>query len=132
MGVGRRIARAALAGELDRRMLPVVVVAFAYSLAFSTFWVYLGVFVVDGLGWPPGAVGVLFLVEAPIAAAANFGSGLLADRVGRKGPIVGSFLAASATVLGLAAARGEPAVAFVLIGALGVVGAPAYSLDRVL
>jgi MFS family permease len=130
-GLARRAARRAI-GDVDRRVLPVLPISFLYNASFSTFWVYVGIFTVKGLGWRPGAVGILFLAAAPPAAVANYLSGWLSDRVGRKGPIVLSFVAATAAVLGIAAIGSVHAVAFALVVLLGVVGAPAYSLDRVL
>jgi predicted MFS family arabinose efflux permease len=119
-------------GEVDRRILPILPVTLIYAASFSTFWVYVGVYAVKGLGWHAGEVGVLFLASAPPAAVANYLSGRLADRVGRRLPIVWSFLAASAITASLAAFGDRKALAFALVVALGVVGAPAYSLDRVL
>ncbi|HEU0193728.1 MAG TPA: MFS transporter [Gaiellales bacterium] len=116
----------------DRRVFPVVPVTFVYNLAFSTFWVYVGVFAVNGLGWRPEQVGLLFLISAPPAAIANYLSGRISDRVGRRGPIVASFLAAAAIVGALALVGGHTALAYMLIVALGVAGAPAYSLDQTL
>jgi predicted MFS family arabinose efflux permease len=120
-----------LFGGVDRHVLPVVPITFLYNVAFSTFWVYVGVFAVEGLGWRTGEIGLLFLATAPPAAVANYLSGRISDRVGRKRPIVASFLAAAAIVVALALDPGRAAV-FGLIVALGVAGAPAYSLDRVL
>jgi predicted MFS family arabinose efflux permease len=79
-------------------------------------------------------VGLLFLASAPAAAVANYLSGRVSDRVGRKRPIVGSFLASTANMALLAWLGGgvPTAVAFALIVLQGVIGAPAYSLDRVL
>jgi MFS family permease len=130
--LARPIIRTALGGDFDRRLLPVAGVAFTYNASFSTFWVYVGVFAVDGLGWRPGSVGVLFLVSAPAAAVANYFSGRLSDRVGPKPLILASFLASSGNVAALAWVSGNAAVAFALIVVQGVLGAPAYSLDRVL
>src|SRR5438105_12228753 len=130
-GLARRAMRRTI-GDVDRRVLPVLPISFLYNASFSTFWVYVGVFTVKGLGWRPGAVGILFLACAPPAAVANYLSGWLSDRVGRKGPIVLSFLAATADVSGIAAMRNAHAAVFALVVLLGVVGAPAYSLDRVL
>jgi predicted MFS family arabinose efflux permease len=117
---------------VDRRVLPIVPITFVYNASFSTFWVYVGVFAVRGLGWQPREVGPLFLAAAPPAAVANYLSGRLSDRVGRKHPIVVSFLAATADICALALFGDDRAAAFWLIVALGIVGAPAYSLDRVL
>jgi MFS family permease len=57
---------------------------------------------VRGLGWPASRVGLLFLVSAPLAAVANYLSGRLSDRAGRKPLIVGSFLASAANMALLA------------------------------
>jgi predicted MFS family arabinose efflux permease len=127
-----RIARAVFGGGLDRRVVPIVAVSFTYSASFSTFWVYVGIYAVKGLHWPAGRVGLLFLASAPAAAVANYLSGRISDRTGRKPLIVGSFLASSANMLLLAWLGGTTALAFVLIVIQGVIGAPAYSLDRVL
>src|SRR5690349_1288465 len=70
VAVRSRLLHAALAGDLDPRLGPVAAIAFLYGVSFSTFWVYLGVFAVDGMRWRPDAVGALFLVSAPAAAAA--------------------------------------------------------------
>ena len=119
-------------GGLDRRVAPIVAVSFTYSASFSTFWVYVGIYAVKGLNWPASRVGLLFLASAPAAAVANYLSGRISDRTGRKPLIVGSFLASSANMLLLAWLGGTTALAFVLIVLQGVIGAPAYSLDRVL
>jgi MFS family permease len=126
------VARGLLGGTVDRRVRPIVGVSFTYSVSFSTFWVYVGIYAVKGLHWPATRVGFLFLVSAPVAAAANYLSGRLADRAGRKWPIVLSFVASAVNMLALAAFGGTTAVAFVLIILQGAIGAPAYSLDRVL
>jgi predicted MFS family arabinose efflux permease len=128
----RWLLRAALGGTVERRLLPVVAVSFVYSASFSTFWVYVGVFAVEGLGWRPSEVGLLFLLSAPAAAVANYLSGYVSDRVGRKRPILLSFLASAANVTALSVLGRHTAIAFALIVVQGVIGAPAYSLDRVL
>src|SRR5437763_110508 len=74
-----KVARALLGGTVDRRVRPIIGVSFTYSVSFSTFWVYVGIYAVKGLHWPPSRVGYLFLVSAPVAAAANYLSGRLAD-----------------------------------------------------
>jgi MFS family permease len=127
-----RLVRATLGGDLERPILPVVAVSFIYSASFSTFWVYVGVYVVKGLGWPTGRVGLLFLFSAPTAAAANYLSGRLSDRVGRKRLIFASFALSSLNLLALAALGHRTLVAFTLIVIQGVIGSPAYSLDRVI
>jgi predicted MFS family arabinose efflux permease len=126
------LGRAIFGGGLDRRVAPIVGVSFLYSASFSTFWVYVGIYAVKGLHWPASRVGLLFLASAPAAAVANYLSGRISDRVGRKPLIVGSFLASSANLLLLTWLGGTTAVAFGLIIAQGIIGAPAYSLDRVL
>jgi predicted MFS family arabinose efflux permease len=126
------LGRAIFGGGLDRRVAPIVGVSFVYSASFSTFWVYVGIYAVKGLHWPASRVGLLFLASAPAAAVANYLSGRISDRTGRKPVIVGSFIASSANMLLLTWLGGTTALAFVLIIAQGVIGAPAYSLDRVL
>ncbi len=126
------LMRAALGGGVDRRILPVAGVTFIYSASFSTFWVYVGVYAVKGLHWPASRVGLLFLFSAPAAAVANYLSGRVSDRVGRRQPIVASFLASAANVAALSLLGHRTAIAFALIVLQGVIGAPAYSLDRVL
>ena len=59
--LARLLLRAALGGVVERRVLPVVAVSFVYSGSVSTFWVYVGIYAVKGLGWQPGSVGRLFL-----------------------------------------------------------------------
>ena len=132
MNRGRLLARALFGGGLDRRVAPIVPVSFTYSASFSTFWVYVGIYAVKGLHWPASRVGLLFLASAPAAAVANYLSGRISDRTGRKPLIVASFLASSMNVLLLTWLGGTTALAFVLIVVQGVIGAPAYSLDRVL
>jgi predicted MFS family arabinose efflux permease len=128
---GTHVIQRVLGGGVDPRVRPVVVVSFTYAI-FSTFWVYVGVFAVKGLGASASDVGLLFLLTAPAAAVANYLSGAVSDRVGRRGLIIASFAGAAAnmTVLWLVGQR--VAIAFVLIVVQGVIGAPAYSLDRVL
>ena len=126
------LGRAIFGGGLDRRVAPIVGVSFVYSASFSTFWVYVGIYAVKGLHWPASRVGLLFLASAPAAAVANYLAGRISDRTGRKPLIVGSFLASSANMLLLTWLGGTTVIAFVLIIAQGVIGAPAYSLDRVL
>jgi predicted MFS family arabinose efflux permease len=128
----RWLFRAALGGAVERRLLPVVAVSFIYSASFSTFWVYVGVYAVKGLGWRPSQVGLLFLLAAPVAAVANYLSGHVSDRVGRKRPIIASFLASTANMTALSVLGEQTVIAFALIVVQGVIGAPAYSLDRVL
>ena len=132
MNRGRFLVRALFGGGLDRRVAPIVPVSFTYSASFSTFWVYVGIYAVKGLHWPASRVGLLFLASAPAAAVANYLSGRISDRTGRKPLIVVSFLASSANLLLLAWLGGTTALAFMLIVVQGVIGAPAYSLDRVL
>src|SRR5437764_4683422 len=126
------LMRAALGGGVERRILPVAGVTFIYSASFSTFWVYVGVYAVKGLHWPASRVGLLFLFSAPVAAVANYLSGRVSDRVGRRRPIVASFLASAANVAALSMLGHRTPVAFALIVLQGVIGAPAYSLDRAL
>jgi predicted MFS family arabinose efflux permease len=130
--LARSLLPAALGGAIERRVLPVVAVSLIYSASFSTFWVYVGVYAVKGLGWRPSQVGLLFLLAAPAAAVANYVSGHVSDRVGRKRPIIASFLASSVNVTALSMLGEHTVIAFALIVVQGVIGAPAYSLDRVL
>jgi predicted MFS family arabinose efflux permease len=131
-GLLARVGRGLFGGGLDRRIAPIVAVSFIYSASFSTFWVYVGIYAVKGLHWPASRVGLLFLASAPAAAVANYLSGRISDRTGRKPLMVASFLASSANLLLLTWLGGTTALAFVLIIVQGVIGAPAYSLDRVL
>jgi predicted MFS family arabinose efflux permease len=110
----------------------VAAVSFVYSVSFSTFWVYVGIYVVKGLDWPAARVGYLFLASAPVAAVANYFSGRLADAAGRKTPIVLSFVASAANMTLLAVVGDSTVAAFALVILQGAIGAPAYSLDRVL
>jgi predicted MFS family arabinose efflux permease len=125
------LARVVVGGDVDRRVLPVAAFTFIYSASFSTFWVYVGVYAVKGLGWPASRVGLLFLVTAPAAAVANYLSGRLSDDIGRKPLIVASFVASAANAVALSQLGHHVPVAFALIVLQGVIGAPAYSLDRV-
>jgi predicted MFS family arabinose efflux permease len=128
---GTHLIRQLFGGGADRRVRPVIAVTFTYAV-FSTFWVYVGVFAVKGLGATAKDVGLLFLLTAPPAAVANYVSGAVSDRLGRRGLIVASF-AASATNMSVLWLVGERVtLAFALIVLQGVLGAPAYSLDRVL
>src|SRR6266487_2054045 len=124
--------RAILGGRPDRRVLPIAAISFTYSASFSTFWVYVGIYAVKGLHWPASRVGLLFLASAPAAAVANYFSGRVSDRIGRKPLIFWSFLASAANLVLLAWLGGTITVAFALIILQGVIGAPAFSLDRVL
>jgi MFS family permease len=126
-----RVLRSTLGGDVERRILPIAAVSFLYSASFSTFWVYVGVYVVKGLGWPAGRVGLLFLLTAPTAAVSNYLSGRISDRIGRKRLIVASFALSSLNLLALASFGHHTVPAFILIVAQGIIGAPAYSLDRV-
>ncbi len=127
-----RLPRLVLGGEVARSVRPIAAVSFTYNASFSTFWVYIGIFAVKGLHWPPSRVGLLFLASAPAAAVANYLSGRISDRTGRKLLICLSFLASAANMTLLAAVGDTTAIAFALIVLQGVIGAPAYSLDRVL
>jgi predicted MFS family arabinose efflux permease len=118
-------------GGGDRRVRPIVAITFTYAV-FSTFWVYVGVFAVKGLGAAPKDVGLLFLLTAPPAAVANYASGAASDRFGRRGLIVASFAASAANMTALWFVGQRVAIAFGLIVLQGVLGAPAYSLDRAL
>ena len=132
MSAIRQAPRLLFGGGLDRRVAPIVAVSFTYAASFSTFWVYVGIYAVKGLHWPASRVGLLFLASAPAAAVANYLSGRISDRTGRKPLIVGSFLFSSANMVLLTWLGGTTALAFVLIIVQGMIGAPAYSLDRVL
>jgi predicted MFS family arabinose efflux permease len=125
------LARLILGGHIERRVLPVAAFTFIYSASFSTFWVYVGIYVVKGLGWPASRVGLLFLASAPAAAVANYLSGRLSDRAGRKPLVLASFAASAANAVALSLLGHLTPVAFGLIVLQGVIGAPAYSLDRV-
>jgi predicted MFS family arabinose efflux permease len=127
----RSASRLVLGGDIERRVRPVAAFAFLYSASFSTFWVYVGIYAVKGLGWPASRVGLLFLVSAPAAAVANYLSGRVSDAVGRKPLIVASFVASAANAVALSQLGHVTPVAFGLIVLQGVIGAPAYSLDRV-
>src|ERR671937_1425926 len=126
-----RLVQQIFGSGVDARVRPVIAVTFTYAV-FSTFWVYVGVFAVKGLGAGATDVGLLFLLTAPPAAVANYASGAVSDRVGRRGLIIASFAAAAANMTVLWLVHQRVAVAFALIVLQGVVGAPAYSLDRVL
>ena len=117
--------------RMGDRVRPIQAVSFTYGL-FSTFWVYVGVFAVKGLGARPSQVGLMFLLSAPAAAAANFASGAVSDRVGRRALIAASFGATAATMAALSLVGRNVPGAFALVVVQGVAGAPAYSLDRVL
>src|SRR5919201_5386042 len=129
--LGARLIRPRLVSGIDRRARPVAAVSFTYAL-FSTFWVYVGVFTVKGLGASAEDVGLLFLLTAPPAAVANYASGAVSDRLGRRNLIVASFCASAVNMTMLWLVGQRVALAFALIVLQGVLGAPAYSLDRVL
>src|SRR5207302_2343390 len=127
-----QVLRRALGGELDRRVGPIAAITFVYGASFMTFWIYVGIFAVRALHWPASRVGLLFLASAPAAAIANYLSGRISDRVGRKRPIVVSFLTSAADVTALSVLGAHTTIAFALILLLGVICAPAFSLNRVL
>src|SRR5438128_8103677 len=116
------LVRAALGGEIDRRVLPISAISFIYSASFATFWVYVGIFAVRGLHWPANRVGLLFLASAPAAATANYLSGRISDRTGRKRPIVVSFLVSSLNMVALSLFGAHTWLAFALIFGQGVIG----------
>jgi predicted MFS family arabinose efflux permease len=126
-----RLLGRVLGDEIDRRVRPIIAVTFTYAV-FSTFWVYVGVFAVKGLGAKATDVGFLFLATAPAAAVANYLSGAISDRLGRRSLIIASFAASAINMIALWLVGRNVLVAFVLIVLQGVLGAPAYSLDRVL
>jgi predicted MFS family arabinose efflux permease len=128
---GARVIEGAFGGSVDPAVRPVVAVSFTYAI-FSTFWVYVGVFAVKGLGASAKDVGLLFLLTAPPAAVANYASGAVSDRLGRRGLIVASFAASAANMTALWLVGQRVALGFALIVLQGVLGAPAYSLDRAL
>jgi MFS family permease len=119
-----------LGGELEPELSPVLATTFVYSFSFSTFWVYAGIYAVKALGASAGQVGLMFLISAPLAAVANYQSGALSDRFGRKPLVVAGFVAAAADVSALALIGHRLWPAFAAIALLGVVGAPPYSLWR--
>jgi predicted MFS family arabinose efflux permease len=127
----RPVTARLLGGAIDRRVRPVLGVTLTYAV-FSTFWIYLGIFAVNGLGVNTRDVGFLFLLTAPVAAVANYLSGVLSDRLGRRRLIVASFIASAANMLAIWLVGQRVALVFALIVLQGVLGAPAYSLDRVL
>src|SRR5205814_985635 len=63
---------------------------------------------------------------------ANYFAGSLSDRFDRKPLIALSFAADACVVLGLVAVGNRVAAGFTLIVAMGIVGAPAYTLARTL
>jgi predicted MFS family arabinose efflux permease len=129
--LGTRAFGRIVGGETDPRVRPVLAITFTYAV-FSTFWVYVGVFAVKDLGASASDVGILFLLCSPPAAIANLVSGAISDRAGRKPLIAGSFAASAANMALLWLVGRNTAVAFALIVLQGVIGAPAYSLDRAL
>jgi predicted MFS family arabinose efflux permease len=128
---GAHLIHRLLGGGVDPRVHPIVAISFIYAV-FSTFWVYVGVFAVKGLGAHATDVGLLFLLTAPPAAVANYASGAVSDRLGRRRLIVASFAASAANMAIVWLVGQHVALAFALIVLQGVLGAPAYSLDRVL
>jgi predicted MFS family arabinose efflux permease len=119
-----------LGGEIEPELAPVLATTFVYNVSFSTFWVYAGIYAVKALGASPGQVGIMFLISAPLAGVANYQSGALSDRFGRKPLVVAGFLAAAADVSALAVIGHRLWPGFAAIALLGVVGAPPYSLWR--
>jgi predicted MFS family arabinose efflux permease len=115
-----------------RALRPVLAAAFLYEISFSTFWSYAGIFAVKSLGASPKDVGVLFLLSAAPAGVANYVSGSLSDRFGRKPLIALSFAADAIVMLGLVAVGRDVVAGFALVVSAGVVGAPAYTLSRTL
>src|SRR2546423_13298160 len=109
-----RVTRFVRGGEVRRSVRPVAAMSFAYYASFSTFWVYVGVYAVKGLHWPASRVGLLFLISAPGAAAANYLSGRVSDRTGRKPLIVARFLGSAAELLLPAASRATNSAAIEL------------------
>src|SRR5438105_11751931 len=130
--LARALVRLTFGGDADRRIVPIAAISFVYTASFATFWVYVGIFAVKGLHWPTNRVGLLFLVSAPAAATANYLSGRISDQTGRKRPIMVSFIASSLNMAALSLFDGHSWLAFVLIMGQGIIGAPAFSLHRVL
>lgn len=115
-----------------RALRPVLAAAFLYEISFSTFWSYAGIFAVKGLGASPKDVGLLFLLSAGPAGIANYFSGSLSDRFGRRPLIALSFAADALVMIALVAVGRNVVAGFALVVSAGVVGAPAYTLSRTL
>ncbi|HEC34776.1 MAG TPA: MFS transporter [Chloroflexi bacterium] len=118
----RRQQRAAgLRTASSRRglLLPSGVEAAQY-FAFGAVETFLPLYL-EGLGWEPRAIGILFTLQVAVLAMARPWMGHLSDRWGRRRPIIVGLLLGAGTVAAMGHISGWlPAIALVTIFGLGM------------
>jgi MFS family permease len=108
-------------GPEERALRPLFLVRFVGTLAFSGFWVYVGIWAQRRLGASTADVGTLFLANAIVFALAAWLGGNLSDRVGRRTVIVPAIVLQATCFLSLAFVHGRLLLgaALVMLSSLG-------------
>ena len=121
-----RLFRLIWGGEVDRPLVPLLVVDTIGALGGSIFYTFLGIWAIRKLGAAQSTVGAAYLVSAVLGMAAGYAGGHLSDHLGRKPLIVWSWVLGAVLTLGLLAAGGNELVGLGLL----VFGGPFWQIGR--
>ena len=99
----RRLFRLIWGGEVDRPLVPLLVVDTIGALGGSVFYTFLGIWAIKKLGAGQSTVGIAFLISAVLGMGFGYAGGHLSDHLGRKPLIVCSWALSVVLTLGLLA-----------------------------
>jgi predicted MFS family arabinose efflux permease len=79
-----RLFRIVWGDDVEPELRGILAVSFADTLAFSSFWSFLGIWAIEDLGASNGQLGIAFLFDAIAGLVFGYLGGHLSDRFGRK------------------------------------------------
>jgi predicted MFS family arabinose efflux permease len=127
-----RLFRLVWGGDVPRELRPLLAVALAGSVGFSTVWTFIGIWAIEELGASSAQLGTGFLIGAAAATAAGYLGGHLSDYIGRRPLVLADYLVEAAVVLAFIAVGHHVYVGIALMALGGVVGSIASAANQAL
>ena len=129
MRIVARLFRLVWGDDVEPALRPVLAVALAGAVAFSSAWTFIGIWAVDELGASSRELGFAFLFGAVAAALAGYAGGHLSDYLGRRPLILFGWGAEAVFILLYALVGDRVLLGLVLIALGGVFGSIGGAAD---